>query len=66
MQKKGFDFLSKAGCKRGLNTTGRYTWFLGSLNVFAIYVSGLTQVVPDHKVRDREVNFAQLLLLLFQ
>jgi hypothetical protein len=35
---KGFDFLSKEGCKRGLNTTGRYTWFLGSLNVFAIYV----------------------------
>jgi uncharacterized iron-regulated membrane protein len=50
-----------------LGATGRFAWFLAGICLFVLYVSGLLRwLCRSGKVRDREVNFAALLPLLFR
>ena len=50
-----------------LGATGRFVWFLSGLSLFVLYVSGLLRwLCRSGKVRDREVNFAALIPLLYR
>ncbi len=50
-----------------LGAIGRFVWFLSGLSLFVLYVSGLLRwLCRSGKVRDREVNFAALIPLLYQ